>query len=411
MKKLLSSLILICSFGFLLAQFPGGGGRPGSSQPKITGKITGTIQDSTSKDALEFATISLKRAGRDKSINGDLTDSNGKFKLSGINLGKYEVHLTFLGYRTKVVKDIKLTPEKPDVDLGKIELVSEGLQMEAVDITAEKALIENKIDKIVYNAELDVTTTGGDATEVLRKVPLLNVDINGNVSLRGSRNLQILINGKPSGMFSNNVADALKMIPADEIKSVEVITTPGAKYDAEGTGGIINIITKKKKVEGASGNVSASIGNRQNRGTMNLNLNKGRFGFNMGGSVDYSWPIDGPSTYLREDFVDGLTRTLRQDGNTETTRTGFGGRAGLFYDFNAFNSINSNFRVRGFTFDRDGFQDAIFSDPILNINQNYRQNQLTGSLFSGFDWTTDYTKKFKENKEKELTFGHLSNRA
>lgn len=406
MKKVVSFIILVCSCSFLLAQFPGaGGGRPGAGAPKITGKITGVLQDSSSKNVLEFATLALKRAGRDKTINGGLSESNGKFKLSNINPGKYELHISFLGYETKVIKDIKLTPEKPDMDLGKVDLVSKALELESVDIVAEKSLIENKIDKIVYNAELDVTTTGGDATEVLRKVPLLNVDINGNVSLRGSRNLQILINGKPSGMFSNNVADALKMIPADEIKSVEVITTPGAKYDAEGTGGIINIITKKKKVEGVSGNVSGSLGNRQNRGTLNLNLNKGRFGFNMGGSVDYSWPIDGPSSYFREDFVDNQVRTLEQNGNTETTRTGFGGRAGLFYDFNALNSINSNFRVRGFTFDRDGFQDAIFIDPIFNINQAYTQNQLTGSLFSGFDWNTDYTKKFKENKEKELTFG------
>jgi len=401
MKKILTTFILISSISFLFAQFPGGRG----GAPKITGKITGIVQDSSSNSSLEFATIVLTRAGRDKTVNGGVSDANGKFKLTEISLGKYELKVTFLGYETKIVKGIALTPEKPDVDLGTVKLVSKVLEMDAVDIVSEKSLIENKIDKIVYNAELDVTTAGGDATEVLRKVPLLNVDIQGNVSLRGSQNLQILINGKPSGMFSNNVADALKMIPADEIKSVEVITTPGAKYDAEGTGGIINIITKKKKVEGVSGNVSAAIGNRQNNGSLNLNINKGRLGFNMGGSVNHSWPIDGPSTYLREDFIDGQTRTLSQNGNTESTRTGFGGRAGLFYDFNAYNSINSNFRIRGFTFDRDGFQDALFVDPIFNINQSYRQNQLTGSLFSGYDWNTDYTKKFKENKDREFTIG------
>ena len=395
-------LFFVCLFINVetFAQF-GPGGRKGSG-PKITGKITGTLQDSTSLSPVEFATISIKKSGEEKLINGTITDDRGNFKISELKLGAYDVVVSFIGYQTKTVS-VELSPSKPDMDLGNLLMSSDNLVLDEVEVIGQAALVENKVDRIVYNADKDNTNRGGDATDVLQKVPLLSVDMDGNVSLRGSQNLRILVNGKPSGMFSSNVGDALKMIPSDQIKSVEVITTPTAKYDAEGSGGIVNIITKKKSIEGFSGNINTSIGNRQNNGGLNLNISKGRFGFNGGGGFFYSVPQEAPTSFLREDFIDNQVRSLSQNGFTENSRLGFRGQAGAFYDINAYNSINTNISIRGFAFDRIGFTDAIFTDPIANINQSYRRLNDGTTGRNGFDWNTDYTKKFK-TKDQELVF-------
>ena len=402
MKKftVVYAFCLLFIAGNLHAQFVPGGR---SSGPSIKGKITGSIIDSLTKSPVEFATIALRKSGTDKDINGTITEADGNFKIPELTLGKYDITISFIGYSTKTVSEIELTPSKPDADIGTINLSVDNVILDEVEVVGQAALVENKVDRIVYNAENDNTNRGGDATDVLQKVPLLSVDMDGNVSLRGSQNIQILVNGKPSGMFSTNVGDALKMFPADQIKSVEVITTPSAKYDAEGTGGIVNIITKKKNIDGFSGSVTTSVGNRQNNGNVSINLARGRFGLNGGGGFFYSVPQDAPTSFYREDFVGDQVRRLEQTGITENSRLGFRGQAGAFYDINAFNSINTNINFRGFTFDRIGFNDAVYTDPTINLIQMYTRNNegITGR--NGFDWNVDYTKKF-ETKDQELVF-------
>ncbi len=374
----------------LLAQGPPGGRGGFSQTPKIKGKITGELVDSLSNQALEYASIAVFKPKAEKAVNGTMSETDGKFKVAEVPIGTYEVRISFIGYEPKTISNVELTPKSPDVDLGKIMLVATGVQLDEVEITSERAIIENKVDKIVYNAEQDITTVGGSAEDVLRKVPLLSVDINGNVSLRGNSNIQILMNGKPSGMFANNVADAIKMIPADEIKSVEVITTPGAKYDGEGSGGIINIITKKKTISGIAGNFTGSLGNLQNRANLSINAGKGRFGLNGNASLFHGWPRDARNYFYREDEVPNGLRILEQEGTTESYRTGLFGRFGMFYDMNAYNSFSSDFNLRGFNSVNDGIINALFTGP--TINQEYAQDQDARNLRSGYDWNASYTK-------------------
>ncbi len=378
------------------AQFPGGFG--GSKSPSILGNVSGTLVDSLTQQPVEFATIVLMKKG--KQVNGTISDADGKFKMSEIKGGTYSLQISFLGFDNKTIQDVKITPEKPDVNLKNILLNATSTELTEVVVEGERSVVEVKIDKIVYNAEKDATNTGGDASDVMRKVPMLSVDLEGNVSLRGSSNIRILINGKPSSMFSNSVADALKTIPADQIKNVEVITSPSAKYDGEGTAGIVNIITKKKTIEGINGNVNASAGNRQNSLNLTLNAAKGRFGFNSSAGLYYSVPQDAINTSFREEFDNDGNTTLitKQDGLTETDRLGFFGRLGAFYDFNAFNSINTSFRFNGRQSNRDS---DIGLEFIRDAGSTmFNRLSLSRSLNSGFDWTTDYTKTYKDSSRE-----------
>lgn len=394
----------LLSFSVLQAQPPGNWA--GKQQgPTTIGKISGTLVDSVTNEALEYASVVLFSPKAKKAVNGTITDDQGRFRLNEVSVGTYELRITFLGYLPKTIANIETSNQKPDADLGNILMVAQNVELAEVEITAEKSLVENKIDRIVYNASQDVTNIGGDASDVLRKVPLLSVDLEGNVSLRGSSNLQILINNKPSGMFSSSVADALKMIPAEEIKSVEVITVPGAKFDGEGSGGIVNIITKKRNVEGVSGSVSASGGSRNGNGNASLAYARGRFGINGSGSYRASWPRAGYNTFFRADtLADGEIRLLEQEGETFSDWNGFGGRMGAFYDFNAYNSIISSFNYRGRFNGRDAKNNASFIDPLAMIDQKYLQTQETFGLFSGYDWNTDYIKTFEE-KDREFSVG------
>ncbi len=395
---------LIAAANLLFAQQMTPGGWSAAASSSITGRIVGEITDGQSGTPIDYASVVLIKVSDGKEADGTVSDEKGSFKFPSVKLGKYNVHVSFVGYQPMVISNVELTPTKPDVSLDRINLSPLDVVLETVTVKGEAALYENKVDRIVYNAEKDVTLGSGDATDVLRKVPLLSVDLDGNVSLRGSTNIKILINGKPSGMFSNNLADALKMFPADQIKSVEVLTVPSAKYEGEGSAGIINIITKKKQVDGYTANINIAPGDRQSTMSANLNAAKGRFGVNGGGFGVWSPNRDGNFTFERTDTIGSSVRSLIQNGVAATQRVGFHGSFGAYYDINAYNSINSNISFRGFGFDREGITTARFSDPSKNWLQESSRNSLSETLNSGFDWNTDYRRTFP-NSEKEFSMG------
>jgi hypothetical protein len=274
MKRLFTfSLTLFASY-FLVAQTP--------VVPKGNGKIAGIVRDSTNSQPVEFANIALIDPATKKPINGAVADEKGKFAIVKIPNGNYFVEISFIGYNTKRVP-VKIADKKADIELGFVIVSPSDKVLNEVVVQGQKNLIEEKVDRTVYHAENDATAKGGDATDVLKRVPMLSVDLDGNVSMRGSQNIKVLINNKPSTIAANSVADALKQIPADQIKTVEVITSPSSKYDAEGSAGIINIITKKNTLQGLTMNIDASAGLRGSNLGLNGSYRKEKMGFSLGG--------------------------------------------------------------------------------------------------------------------------------
>ena len=240
--------LIFLSFGRLLGQRP-------SEGMVMVPVVVGKVVDSTTRKALNLVVVDLVKLGEKGVVEGGLTDTAGVFKLAlKSGYGRYVLKLTAVGYPVLEIADtLVLSPEKPRFDCGVIamaQLEGEAEKMQGAEIRVSGPVIENKIDRLVYNAGQDITAKGGSASDLLAKVPMVEVDMDGNLSIRGSRNLRVLINGRPSGMMAGSVADALRSLPADGIDKIEVITNPSAKYDAEGTAGIINIILKQVKLKG-----------------------------------------------------------------------------------------------------------------------------------------------------------------
>ncbi len=402
MKRIIL-IALILPFLTIAQEKSGGGSNfkgfgKDNSKDYIKGNISGKIVDSKTGKALEYTNISLTNTRWEKVIEGTITDSKGRFFINKIRSGKYKISVSYLGYEVKHV-EFELTKKKPDVKLADILLVANAELLSEVKISEQKPIFENKIDKIVYNAENDMNEGLNDATDVLRKAPLLTVDLEGEVSLRGSKNIKFLVNGKASTFFSSDIATALQMIPADEIKSVEIITSPGAKYDGEGDAGIVNIITKRKVIDGYKSTFSGSFGNRMNKQSGNISLGKGRFGVSARASARYSWPRQGESNLLRKDWDNyGDTNTLNQVSKTFGNWVGIGGSVNMYYDINAYNSIMSDIRFGS----RGSFSE---NNTITNNNNDtitYNSYLETSGQSKNIEWSTDYTKTFANDDEREF---------
>ncbi|MAR40409.1 MAG: hypothetical protein CMD22_07175 [Flavobacteriales bacterium] len=367
---------------------------------KINGTISGKVTEKNTRNNLAYANVSIINPDNQKTIEGTVTSERGKFNFEEIQSGKYILSISFIGYNTKEIP-FEITSKNPNLKFKTLSLTPTSKTINEIEINEEKAVYENKIDKIVYNPGNDINQSADDATDVLRKAPLLSVDLDGNVSLRGSSNIKFLINGKASTFLTSDISSALTMIPADQIKSVEVITSPGAKYDGEGDAGIVNIITKKKIIDGYKGTISGSIGKRVSRNSLNLTAGKNNFGISSkGGLYGMYWPRKGKTNYVRNDWINGDTNNLTRIGETFSRWTGYRTGIDMFYDLNPFNNFTSSFSFGG----RDKFSDDTtnISYTSLGENDEYQSIINTNSTNNNVEWTIDYTKKFINNPEREL---------
>ena len=234
--------------------------RPPQDFKKINFK--GKVIDLDTSQPLEYATISLKSLRNPNNIQGGITVSDGSFDFEVIP-GRYFLTIEYISFEKFIKENIIIDK---DTDIGTIELKINVEALENINLTAERTEVEIRLDKTVYNVGRDITVRGGSVADVLDNVPSVSVDIDGNVALRGNDNVRILINGKPSGLVGLSGPQGLQQIPAESIDKVEVITSPSARYESEGTGGILNIILKKDSMEGINGNIVVNGGLPKNLG-------------------------------------------------------------------------------------------------------------------------------------------------
>ncbi|GAB4044004.1 TonB-dependent receptor [Spirosoma litoris] len=367
------------------------------AQALNSGKLTGSLTDSTTTKAVPFATVALMDGT--KLITGTTSDGAGTFLLSNLPLGSYRVVVSFVGYRTKSLP-ISLTTENPSVQLGSILIAAEGKTLGEVTVAGQKAIVEDKGDRLVYNAEKDISNAGGTAADVLRKVPTLSVDLDGNVQMRGNGNIKVLINGKPSAMMARNLADALRQMPANVIKSIEVITSPGAKYDAEGSAGVINIITKKA-LQGFNGSASVTAGNL-NRGVgTNLNLRKKKFGLTLSAN-GYQFRNQRESQSVRTTLMpssDGPSQPLSiltQNSTADNTGTGGYGEMSVDYDPDSTNHINFAANVWGGRYPNNSSVQNRLTSPTGVELQAFRNDIKFVNPYGNGQLDLGYTKSFKK---------------
>jgi hypothetical protein len=257
---------------------------PGETSPKtivVSNEIrdvtiTGKVIDKDVNAPLEYATVAFFSKKENKIITGGITDEQGNFSIS-VPPGTYDITVEYISYKKKTIPNRTLTG---DTDLGVLGIAVDVEALGEVEVIAERTTVEIKLDKKIYNVGKDLTVRGGTVSDVLDNVPSVSVDVEGNVSLRGNDNVRILINGKPSGLVGLNSTDALRQLPAESIERVEVITSPSARYDAEGTAGILNIILRRSKLQGLNGAITANAGHPTSAGISgNINYRTGDFNF------------------------------------------------------------------------------------------------------------------------------------
>ena len=394
MKHALSIAFLWCLLGNLaMAQH---------ANPHLL--IKGTVLDSASGKPMEFVTVLIRETGKEQPLKSTLTDTRGRFMLEVVHVKKYELILSFVGYKVRIMAVD--APGSSAVELGNILLSPEANQLREVQVISEGALVTYETDKTTYNVAADPESKTQRAIDMLRKVPHLTVDADDNIKLKGNGNYVVLINGKPSTLFARNAKDAFRSMPANSIKSVEVITTPPSRYDAEGIGGVINIITHRQKQGGYNGsvNLSASRPAGYYAGGFLTAVRK-KFGFSAYYGHNKNASPDSRFTLNRKNNTQGGGRLEQQGekdfrGNFQYLETEVNYEPDSLNLFSASYSYNIN---RGSNFYVQHVQSF---DQAGQLSQAYTQQHDVQNTWRGNDIGADYQRSFRKNKEQLFTLSY-----
>lgn len=316
-----------------------------AAQPGGKIRIVGKTLDAQTGVPLGYSTVTLFTQADSLLVNGTITGDAGTFVLEA-NPGRYFAKIEFLGYNTEYSGDIDVVAGAPSLDIGAIKLSPGTTLLDEVVVQADKSSMQLALDKKIFNVGKDLANAGGNAADVLSNIPAVSVDVDGNVSLRGSNNVKILIDGKPSGLLSFKGADGLRQLQGNLVERVEIVTNPSARYEAEGVGGIINIVLKKERTGGLNGSFDLIAGYPSNFGTaINLNYRKERLNFFVNYGISYRNSPGAGSAY--QEVFNGDTTAIYQQ-NHDRRQTGFNNniRGGLDYFFTPKDILTASYTWR-----------------------------------------------------------------
>ena len=364
------------------------------NQSLETIEITGTVLDQDTNEPLEYATLVLQSVQNPEKVTGGITNLEGKFNVSAAP-GNYNVRVEFISYKPYTLPNQEL---KKDTDLGTIKLAIDVEQLNEVEVVGEKTTVEVRLDKKIYNIGKDITTSGGNVSDALNNIPSVTVDVDGAIALRGNENVRILINGKPSAMAGFGSSDALKQLPADAIDRVEVITSPSARYDAEGTAGILNIVLKQQKTLGLNGSVTTSIGYPvASQISTNLNLRTDKY--NIFNTLGYSYREPPGNAFYENTYAAGDFSRIIEDRDILRRDKGFNINLGMEYFLTEKSSLT------GTVFGR--FSDE--RDATENLSQRFIGTALDSRTFrdevqkeddKSYQFSANYTNNINEEGHK-----------
>ncbi|WP_421946655.1 TonB-dependent receptor domain-containing protein [Phaeodactylibacter xiamenensis] len=371
------------------------------AQSKV--EVRGTVLEKATNQPIEFATVMLQDQQSKAALSGATTGADGTFLLSA-EATDFTVKVSFIGYAAREFAD--LTAQNGQVDLGNIYLSAEGQTLDEVLVRAERSQTEFKLDKRVFNVGKDLSSTGASALEVLNNVPSVNVSIEGEVSLRGSAGVQILINGKPSVLASEQ-GNALGTLTAEMIESIEVITNPSAKYEAEGTSGIINIILKKDERKGLNGSVTVNTGTPHNH-SVGLSLNRRTEKFNLFSQLGVGYrELPRDREVINRDLVSGTE--VRSEGREYRNEQFYNVILGTDYYINDLNVITLSGNFAYEIEDQPSRTDFRFFDENgLLANEWYRE-EVTEATNPKWNYELQYKKDFEDNEDHVLLFSAMGN--
>lgn len=366
------------------------------------GSLSGLLKDAQTGQPIEYGNVVLFRYKDSSMVNGTVSGKEGKFVFNDIPFGNYFLKASFIGYSVKILDSIKINPRSMELNLGTIKLDESSIELGNVVVTGEKEMIINNLDKKVINVEKDLTTTGGTAVDVVQNIPSVSIDADGNVSFRGNKNLTILIDGKPSELVGMGSGDILSNIPSSSIESIELVTNPSARYDPDGTAGILNIILKKRINGGINGNlaITAGTGDKYN-GSINLNY-KTPF-FNFFSSIDSRInKSKNDANSLRTNSLNNSLSFLNTYNNGIFDFMSHNFTAGLDYLADNFNTFTFSFRYRNFGFDNTGLIKNKSLDSLNSPTDYFERSDDAERRINSFNYILSY-RRTSETKGEELT--------